>query len=293
MNILGTGLSGLVGSRVVELLAPKWNFQNLSLDTGVDITNRELVTQKIEASDSPWVLHFAAATDVDGCEKEKQLGENSVAWKVNVQATGYIVDACRKTNKKLLYISTDFVFDGTKAEYTEEDIPTPLGWYGQTKYEGEKLVSSLEGNGLIVRIANPYRAVSPVKPDFVAKMLARMQKNEPIIAPGDQLFVPTFIDDIARALEVLIEQEASGIYHVVGDQALSPYESALTIARVFGIVDVHIEPTTFQKYFEGRAPRPFQAVLKHDKIAKFGVHMSTFEEGLNAIQMQLHQKGTL
>jgi dTDP-4-dehydrorhamnose reductase len=285
MNILGTGLSGLVGSRVVELFSAKWNFQNLSLETGVDITNKALVTQKITDSDSPWVLHFAAATDVDGCEKEKDLGIKSRAWMVN--ATGYIVDACKKTHKRLLYISTDFVFDGTKPFYQEEDAPHPLCWYGVTKYEGEKRVSELGDHGLIMRIANPYRASFTLKPDFVAKILTRLKNGESIVAPNDQKFLPTFIDDIAHALVTLVQANANGIYHVVGDQALTPFEASEIIARIFGIKNAHIEGTTFEKYFEGRAPRPFQAILKHDKISKFGIHMAGFEEGLETIQHQL------
>jgi len=95
MNIIGTGLSGLVGSRVVELLGSRHTFEDLSLDTGVDITNPSTVEERIKKSDAQWVFHFAAKTDVDGAEKERSLGENSPTWIVNVTATENIVSICR------------------------------------------------------------------------------------------------------------------------------------------------------------------------------------------------------
>lgn len=286
MKILGTGLSGLVGSRVTELLSPDFSFENLSLETGVDITRKESVDARIDHSSAPWVFHFAARTDVDGAEKEKDLGEKSPSWVVNVSATQHIVDACRRTGKKLLYISTDFVFDGTRDVYTEEDVPNPQGWYARTKYEGEKRVMSLTDRALVVRIANPYRSNFPVKPDFVHKIIERFVEKVPVVAANDQIFVPTFIDDIARALATLVRLDASGIYHVVGSQALTPYEAAQRIARTFGFTAARIEPTTFKEYFAGRAPRPFHAVLKNDKISELGVSMKSFEEGLQMVKQQ-------
>ncbi|MBI5449539.1 NAD(P)-dependent oxidoreductase [Candidatus Gottesmanbacteria bacterium] len=287
MNLLGTGLSGLVGSRIVELLSSEFHFEDLSLDTGVDITDKDIVNERIVASNAPWLIHFAAKTDVEGAEKERIFGEKSSAWRVNVTATRHIVEACKRANKRLLYISTDYVFDGTKDVYREDDIPNPQGWYAVTKYEGEKLVASLGEYGLIIRIANPYRAIFPAKPDFVAKIRTMLEEGRSMFSPDDQIFVPTFIDDIARAVKKLIVEYASGVYHVVGSTALTPYEAATLIARTFGFDESRIIATSFQKYFHGRAPRPFRAALKNDKISKFGVRMSTFAEGLAEVKKQL------
>jgi dTDP-4-dehydrorhamnose reductase len=220
MNILGTGLSGLIGTRVCQLLS-SYTFQNLSLETGVDITDPKTVDEYFSKSDAQWVFHFAAKTDVDGAEKERHLGVKSSSYIVNVLATKHIVDACRKTGKKLLYVSTDFVFDGTKSLYTEADTPNPLGWYAQTKYEGEKLVSG-SPRSLIIRIANPYGAASDIRPDFVHKIITRLASGGDVTAPSDQIFIPTFIDDIARAIGKLIAADARGIYHVVGTGPLTP-----------------------------------------------------------------------
>src|SRR3990167_2808400 len=110
-KVLGTGLSGMVGSRVVELLS-SYDFEDLSLATGVDITQAEQVKSKVSNSSADWIVHFAAKTDVDGCEGEKGKGVNSDAWKINVEGTRNLISEAEKYKKKVLYISTDFVFDG-------------------------------------------------------------------------------------------------------------------------------------------------------------------------------------
>lgn len=284
MDVVGTGLSGLVGSRVVELLASKYSFTNLSLETGVDITNPEVVQKEISASKAPWVFHFAAFTDVDGAEKERDLRQDSKSWIVNVRATGYVTAAAKATGKNVLYISTDFVFDGTAKEYKEEDVPNPKGWYATTKYEGEKIVSQHPQN-LIIRIANPYTASLGVRPDFVHKIADRLREHLPVSAPTDQLFIPTFVDDIARAIDTLITHDTHGVYHVVGTGALSPFAVAQKIAVAMNLDPSVVTTTTFAEFFKNRAPRPMYAHLSNAKISELGVLMSTFDEGLATMNL--------
>jgi dTDP-4-dehydrorhamnose reductase len=291
MNILGTGLSGLVGSRVTELL-PDFSFENLSLETGVDITKKDQVDPYFKRSTATWVFHFAAYTNVQESEKQRELKEDSIAWKINVTATETIIDNCTKYKKKLIYIDTDYAFDGKKKEYTEEDVPNPLGWYAKTKFEGAKRVMELGEGSLILRIANPYRANPVGKMDFVHKMLERLMGGVGITAAKDQIFVPTYIDDIAFAIKKLIAVNAAGLYHVVGSTALSPFEAANEIADVFGCDTKNITPTTFAEMFRDRAPAPQYAYLKNDKIQALGVLMRTFREGLLDLKA-LEQKNQL
>jgi dTDP-4-dehydrorhamnose reductase len=291
MNILGTGLSGLVGSRVTRLLSPEFTFENLSLETGVDITDKNSLDAYFVKSAAPWVFHMAAYTDVQGAEKERTLAEKSTAWKVNVIATEHIADICKQLGKKILYIDTDYAFDGKKKSYTEEDMPNPLGWYAITKSEGAKRVLALGNMGLVIRISNPYRAC-PVglpaqagKKDFVHKMLESMQTGQTVKAPSDQIFTPTFIDDIAAALRVLVRLGASGIYHVVGSP-ISPYKAAGVIAKIFGYDKALVQKTSFAAMFAGRAPVPQYAALKNDKIKSLGVGMHAFDDGMREIKKQ-------
>ena len=287
MKILGTGLTGLVGSRIVELLRDKYEFENLSRSSGVDITSKNQILEKIKNSDAQIVLHLAAKTDVDGCEKDKALGQEGEAWKINVDGTRNIADACWKAKKKLIHISTDFVFDGTKDIYFEEDAPNPINWYAKTKYEGEKIVQKLECPWNIIRIAYPYRA-NFAKPDFFRAILNRLEENERVTAVTDHIFTPTYIDDIAFALDVLINSNSQGIFHIVGNQNLTPFNAANLIADKFKLDKSKINKTTRSKFFNNRAPRPFQLALRNDKIAKLGVRMRTFEEGIEEIRSQIN-----
>jgi dTDP-4-dehydrorhamnose reductase len=242
------------------------------------------VDARIGQSDAPWVFHVAAMTDVDGAEKEKELGPASKSWIVNVEATRFVAQAAEKYKKKLLYISTDFVFDGTQKEYTELDAPNPQGWYAKTKYEGEKIVSQVPGS-LIIRIANPYLATTGVRPDFVHKIMQRLAEKLPVAAPQNQLFIPTFVDDIAYAIDALVKKDAQGVYHVVGTGSLSPFDVATKIAKHMHIDPSVVGSTTFEAFFKDRAPRPQYANLKNDKLQAMGVHMSTFDEGLAKINL--------
>jgi len=293
MDIIGTGLSGLVGSRITVLLCREFSFTDLSKETHVDLMDFPTIRTMITSSRAPWVFHFAAYTDVQGAEIEKDKKEESISWQVNVKATENIVTICRDTGKKLLYISTDYVFDGKKQEYNETDTPNPISWYGRTKYEGEKLVQTLGSQALIIRIANPYKGNPVGKMDFVHKMLERMQNGSEIQAPSDQTFCPTFIDDLASALSHLVGSNASGMYHIVSLTGITPYEAAKEIAGAFGYRDSLIEPVTYDQYFSGKALPPKRAFLKHDKIDASGVHLHTFQEGIRAVKLQEGKRGIL
>jgi dTDP-4-dehydrorhamnose reductase len=287
MKILGTGLSGLVGSRVVELLSPAFVFENYSLDTGVDITNQADITARISSeNEAQWVVHMAAYTDVQGAERDRLLGKESAAWKVNVDATQYIAQACKVSGKRLLYVDTDYAFDGNKKEYSEDDVPNPLGWYAITKYEGAKRVLALGEYGLVIRISNPYRAHPVGKKDFAHRILERLQSGQHVTTPTDQIFTPTFVDDIAQAIHVLIEARSSGIYHVVGSTGISPFDAANIIASIYGCDKTLVKPTTFAEYFTGKAPSPQYTYLTNAKITKLGVHMHGFADGVDAMHRQ-------
>ncbi len=282
-NIFGIGISGLVGSRIVALLQDKYNFDNLSLDTGVNITDPSTLDVIRKDTDHSVVLHLAAIADVDGCEKDKHLGKDSLAYKVNVQGTENVVAACKATNKKIIYISTDFVFGGTKPEgevYQEEDIPNPINWYAQTKYQGEEMVRNSGLSYLIVRLAYPYRNIFVLKKDFVRAIADRLKENQPVTAVTDHLMTPTFLDDIALGLDVLLQHNATGIFHLVGSQFVTPYDAAVLIAERFHVDKSLISKTTRAAFFKDRAPRPFNLALNNDKIKKLGAQMKTFEEGL-------------
>ncbi len=289
IRVLGTGLTGLVGTRIREVL-PEIDFTFLSRSQGVDLTDFNAVEEYIASYSGTHILHMAALTDVDGCESEKDLGEKSEAWIINVEVTREIARLCLKYRKILIYISTDFVFDGEKKEgegYGEEDTPNPINWYGKTKFEGEKAVTGVGVLSAILRIAYPYGISSAPKKDFVRIIAERLKSNQPVKAVTDHIFVPTYIDDIAYAIKKVIEENATGIVHVVGDQPLTPFLAAQEIAKAVGKDPSKIEPTTREEYFASKALRPLNLYLKNDRIKSLNVSMRTFEQGLSEMKNNL------
>lgn len=284
MVILGTGLSGLIGSRLMEL-QPNWTFENLSKEVGIDITNSDALRKSIQSSSAQWIFHFAAYTDVDGAEKMKNEGKSSLVWKINVEATQIIVEEAKRTGKNVIYLSTDYVFSGTEELYTEQSAPKPESFYAQSKYEGEESVKQLGDAGLVIRTANPYRNKPVGKLDFVHKIKQLLVSHSTILAPNDQIFVPTYIDDLIKGIEILVLAQKNGIYHIVGNDALSPFDAAISIAKRYNLSEESIIPTTFAQYSEGKAARPKHANIKHDRITReFGFESRTFQEGLKFIE---------
>lgn len=282
-SIIALGGTGLVGKRVLELLSKHYTFHIASRSTGLDITNPhsfDLLSQY----NANTVLLLAAKTDVDGCEKDKEKGKTGDAWRINVEGVANTAAYCKKNNKKLIYISTDFVFDGEKGNYIESDIPHPINWYGHTKYEGEKRVQEAAISHLILRLAYPYGATSSGR-DFVSIIKKRLQEGKHINGVEDHIFTPTYIDDFANALDVLLQKNAKGIYHVVGSSSHSPFEAACLIADSFDFDRNLVTKTTRNVFFATRAVRPFNLSLRNDKIQSIGGAMKTFEEGIRTYKL--------
>ncbi|HUD44589.1 MAG TPA: NAD(P)-dependent oxidoreductase [Patescibacteria group bacterium] len=285
MKILGFGLNGMVGTRVVEVLKNSYEFENVSRSTGVDITNREQVLNKISSSDANFIFNLAAKTNVDGCEKDKSLGEEGEAWKINVDGVKNLVSACEKSGKKLLHISTDFVFGGGNDPadgYVESDTMNPVNWYGTTKAKADEIISQSKIPFLILRPAFPYTFLQSEK-HFVAAMYSRLVNKQPIAGITDERFTPTWIDDIAAAIDILLRKNETGIYHV-GGNSITPYDAALTIAKVFGFDQSLISSITRKEYFAGKAERPSNTALNSGKITKLGLSLMSFEEGIQKVQ---------
>lgn len=283
-KIIGTGLSGLVGSRISELLGSEFEFEDISRKTGTDITSKEAVLERLKKSDAAFVLHLAAYTNVDEAEKNQ-----NICWQINVGGTKNVVAACRQTQKHLIHISTDMVFSGTKPfpeRYTEEDATGPSGWYAATKAEAEKVVASAQIPWTILRIAYPYRA-SYEKKEYVRVFKSLLEQKKEIKAVTDHYFTPTFIDDVADVFRVIFEKNLTGIYHIGGKEIVSPYIVAQKIAEVFHLDKNRISKTTREEFFQGKAKRAFNLSLRSDKIEKFGIRLRGLREGLEEIKKQL------
>lgn len=287
-QILTTGLTGLVGSRISSVLS-NYHFTDLSLSTGVDITDKAQVEKIFGSSSAEYVLHLAAVADVDKCEEEKDL-----AFKVNVHGTRNIVKACKKFNKKIIHFSTDFVFGNELFECFEESERKAVNYYSETKILAEDEVrNGLNKNQwIILRISHPYKlpVYNEPKKSFFQRMYETLSSGQKLKAIEDFYSCPTFIDDIAFQIDKLIEKDSFGIFNCVGSSLITGVEEAIKICEIFGFDKTLIEKTKHEEFFASRAKRPKRLNLNNDKIEKeTGIKMKTFKEGLIKIKQQMNE----
>lgn len=303
MRILLTGATGLIGSRFEELM-----FENHEIipmtSKDVDISVDDSVYSFFLGINADAVIHLAAKTDVDGCENDKEedmrliqkeIGHQTAvekmdwslvdwytrnsAFSINFIGTKNIYKAAKEKGMKFVYISTDFIFKGND-KYTEESEPNPINWYGMTKLYGERLIDI--SKDLIVRLSFPYGYPSPVKPDFVQKIISLISGRDEVSLIEDQTITPTFIDDIIFGLDFLLGKKATGIYNLTGSSYEDPYHIGQMIKERLGLFTT-IHPTTREIIYKGKAPRPFQSIMKNDKLLHLGYKTKSFEEGLALI----------
>lgn len=288
-SLLMTGATGLVGSRFVEMFSDKYAVVNMDLTTGVDITKKGTIKAIIDKSpDARVLIHLAAFTDTNKAYEES--GDKSgLTYRVNVVGTQNIVDLCRAQGIHLIHISTDFVFDGKQTTPYLEDQPlSPIEWYGQTKAMAEEVVAQSGAGYTIIRLAYPYRAHYDLKPDLIKKIRAGLESGKLYPQFSDSVITPTFIDDIARALDKIIDLRPQGILHTVGSDALSPYALAQKVAVTYGFDPGIVKEGSLTQYLKTN-PRPFarHAALSNAKAsAVLGMHFATIDEGLSEIKTQ-------
>lgn len=275
LRIAITGSTGLIGSRVIELLKSDFEFVPI-LQEEVDITNKEQVFNFIKGLEFDLLFHMAGFTNVDAAEKNKEL-----VYKVNVEGTKNVFYATLAKKSKFIYVSTDFVFDGTHPPYFEDSPPNPLGYYAQTKYEGEKIVGK---EAMIVRLSYPYRAKYELKRDFVSNIRNQLEQQNSLRMVIDSVITPTLVDDIAFALKYLFNNFSPEIFHIVGADSISPYEAGKLIAKTFNFGESLIRPFKFEEYIKGRAKRSQYSEIKSKKNNFY--KMKTFAEGLRVLYNQ-------
>jgi len=269
MKIAITGATGLVGSRIVELLDKDFTFLPLN-HSAVDITNADSVENTLGNLDYDLLLHCAGYTNVDGAEVEKEK-----VHLLNVTATKNLFEHTQKKQKKFIYISTDFVFDGNNPPYDENSSPNPIGYYGQTKYEGEQIVKD---SAMIVRISYPFRASYDKRSDFFRSIKSLLAQNKPVAGITDSIITPTYIDDIASGLRYLINNFSAETFHLVGSESISPFTAFQTIAEVFNLNPKFIGETSYNSFFQNKAKRPKQGTTI--SIKNTFQKMKSFREAL-------------
>jgi dTDP-4-dehydrorhamnose reductase len=261
MRVLVTGSSSTPGYRIVEELAKAgykvyahYNEHEIpDIDNVVkvkaDFRNLERVAQLVKESKPDIVIHTAAIGDVDKCEVDKEL-----AWRVNVEATLALVKESSKMGIYFLYLSTDYVFDGERGLYREDDVPNPINYYGLTKLGAENVVRSGLDKYAIVRTSHIY-GFGMGRKNFARAVVESLSQGQKVRALVDQWLSPTLNTLLAKAVREIIEKDYTGVIHIAGER-ISRYDFAKAIARRFGFDENLIEPITMRDIqFKAKRPR--------------------------------------
>lgn len=249
-----------------------------------DITDRKALKALCMKFRPTVIVNTAAYTDVDGSETNRQE-----AWTVNVKGVENLVQMCRLFDARLIHFSTDYVFDGTKGPYTEEDKPMPLGYYGKTKLASENICKTGNIPYSIIRTNVLYGSATSRHTDFVRWVLQKLIKNEPLRIVDDQYSNPTFIDDLGHAVELLIKRKRYGIYHISGADWINRWDFAKRIAKTFGYADSSIQPIKTAE-LQQASPRPMHGGLVTLKAeTDLRMKMTGVESGLSTLKQRLQQ----
>lgn len=283
-RMLVTGSGGMVGSYVEKIFADyelyptdiAWPISTPAKRGILDVMNREGVFSAVKKISPHIVLHLAAATDVDRCERESFF-----AYLSNVVGTQHVAEACRENNATMVYISTGAVFDGLRKDpFTEDDLPNPATVYGLSKWLGERIVALILEKYLIVRAGWMFGGGFRDK-KFVGKIAQILFNGEKRLKVVDDKFgSPTYAKDLLRTIKALLEGEHSGVFHAVNGWGCSRYDVASEMKTILGKDDVTIEAVK-SNAFKLDAPRGFSEQLINQRLSQLGmVQMRRWEEAL-------------
>ena len=247
----------------------------------VNIRDKNLLRQTVMAAMPHTVINLAAMTNVDKCESDRQT-----AWDMNVTLVENLARLTRTIDAKLVQISTDYVFDGTKGPYSETSVPNPISYYGKSKLAGENVCMAGNTNAVIVRtniIYGPPRE----RPDFVRWVLDALESRTPIRVVDDQIGNPTYVDDLAEVIMRLALSKRTGMYHVGGADFLSRYDFAMRIAEFF-----KLDPSIIARVTTAELAQPARRPLKLGLISlkaetELRMRMRGIESGLSSIRQYL------
>ncbi|WP_347173840.1 SDR family oxidoreductase [Polaribacter uvawellassae] len=265
IKILITGSNGLLGQNLIDLfLKDKNNYEIFGFSKGenrsgrtdfeyqtLDITNKQLLAEKAKQISPDFIINTAAMTNVDECENDR-----TGCYELNVNVVEYLTAICSEINAHLIHISTDFIFDGETGNYTEEAVPNPLSYYGETKLLSEKFLQKSTINFTILRTILVYGLVNDMsRSNIVLWVKESLEKNKEITIVDDQFRAPTFVEDLALACKISIDKKATGIFNISSNKLLSIYQIAQEIAETFQLDKTLIKPISTSTLNQ-TAPRP-------------------------------------
>ncbi|WP_336046126.1 dTDP-4-dehydrorhamnose reductase [Solibacillus ferritrahens] len=278
MKIFVTGISGQLGYDVLEE-GKKRGFDIVGTSSKeLDITNKQAVKNYITSVNPDVIIHCAAYTAVDKAEEERDI-----CYNVNVNGTKYLAEAAAELQAKFVYISTDYVFDGQGNQpFKETDKTNPIGFYGETKLQGEQEVQQLLEKYFIVRISWVFGKNGH---NFVKTMLRLAESNEIVSVVGDQLGSPTYTVDLANVLLDMIQSEEYGIYHASNEGFCSWAQFAEAIFEMESKATAVNAITTAE--YPTKAKRPANSKMDKSKLAEVFAILPTWQDALSRYLKEL------
>jgi len=274
------GAKGMLGKDLVEILRSSsrvdqrldWEVFGWDIEE-IDIQEEKNTVTKIESLRPDIVINIAAYTNVDGCESHDEK-----AFAINAEGMRHVALGALRCRAKVVYLSTDYIFDGKKREpYLEDDPPHPLSVYGRSKLRGEQYVQEMVEDALIVRTQWLYGKYGN---NFVASVLRQAREKEVLSIVNDQVGSPTYTIDLSRAISVLIQCDARGVFHVANSDLCTWFAFGQEILKLSGMEGVKIVPISSEEL--GRpATRPLYSVLNTEKLKReTGMTLRPWSEAL-------------
>lgn len=290
MKVLITGANGFLGHYLTQQLLQK-RTEVIATGKGncrlpfsgaanfvyapMDFSEAENVKAVFGQHKPTVVVHAGAISKPDECEEN-----NEATWLANVTGTANLLATAEKNNCPFIYISTDFVFDGVKGMYTETDEPNPVNYYGQTKLAAEKLVQRYDGNWAIVRTVLVYGKPLSGRSNILTIIKEKLEKGERYKVVSDQIRTPTYVEDLATGIILIIDKNKTGTWHLSGADVLTPYAMACAAADYLQL-DKNLLTEVTAASFTQPAVRPPKTGFNISKAkSELGYNPLSFAEGL-------------
>lgn len=295
MKILVTGSNGLLGQKLsagLRRTKHEWIGTGRKSEPApgsdghyrqMDITDANMVSAVISDFRPDVIIHGAAMTQVDDCEVKKDE-----CWESNVTATANLLAAAHSVGARFIFVSTDFIFDGTKTLLDENATPGPVNYYGESKLAAERLVMSYAGPWAILRTVLVYGVCADAsRSNIVLWVKKNLEAGKEIRVVNDQWRTPTLAEDLASGCLLAAEHNAQGIFNVSGSELMTPYDIAVAVAMFFHLNDELIKAVDSQE-FRQVAARPMKTGFNIDKARHaWGYRPHRFEDGLKMVSAQL------
>lgn len=296
-KVLITGSNGLLGQKLLDLYLTIEDIELIATARGenryprkegytytsLDITNEKEVQQVIAQHAPDCIINTAAMTNVDSCETDKEGCD-----KLNVDAVAYLIAAANTAGAHLLHLSTDFIFDGKKGPYKEDDEANPLSYYGHSKLLAENMVREYCTKWSIARTVLVYGVVNDMsRSNIVLWAKGALEKGQPINVVDDQFRTPTLAEDLAKGCQLIEHKQAEGIYNISGKDQMSILELVQRVANYFDL-DASVLRVVSSESLNQPAKRPPLTGFDLTKSRKvLGYEPHSFEQGIGVLMEQL------